>query len=196
MQARVQGGRSNSKIRFASNEFKLVPRNMDPRPGLNIGILLGLRREKLPPVVGALWRDFTPSPLPEGSYLPLPHKKAKSIYLRLLTNVVYKSISRGAQYVTLQIYFPHPIWGIILFCNPTHKTETRTANRWGTTNSKPPGPIIMMGQSKTPTTSQIIFIRLFPVRVQRCYVFLPATVNCVIMLSQNHFEPFSWAKLA
>jgi len=37
----------------------------------------------------------------------------------------------------------------VLFCNPTHKTETGTANRWETTNSKPPGRIIMMGQSET-----------------------------------------------
>jgi len=156
-----------------------------PGPGLNIGLGLGLRREKLPPpVVGAVWRNFTPSPFPEGSYPHLPHKKAKNTYLRLLTNVVHKSISRGTQYVTLQKYFPHPSWGIILFCNPTHKTETRTANRWGTTNSKPPGPIIMMGQSQTPTTSQIVFIRLFSVRAQCCCVFLPATVKL-----RNYAEP-------
>jgi hypothetical protein len=62
----------------------------------------------------------------------------------------YKSISRGAQYVTLQKYFSHPsLVKYILFCNPTHKTETGAANRWGTTNSKPPGRIIMMGQSET-----------------------------------------------
>jgi len=33
------------------------------------------------------------------------------------------------------------------FCNPTHKTESETANRWETTNSKPPVPIIMVGWS-------------------------------------------------
>jgi hypothetical protein len=142
-----------------------------PDRGLNIGLCLGLRREKLPPVVGALWRDFTPSPLHQGSYPPLAHKKAKNTYLRLLTNVVYKRISNGAQYVTLHKYFPHPSWGLILFCNPTQKTETRTANRLGTTNSKPPGPIIMMDQSETPTTSQIIFIRLFSVGAQRVCAF-------------------------
>jgi hypothetical protein len=39
----------------------------------------------------------------------------------------------------------------LLVCIPTHKTETRTANanRWETTNSKAPGPIIMIGQSET-----------------------------------------------
>ncbi len=39
------------------------------------------------------------------------------------------------------------------FCNPTNKTETGTANTWGTTNSKPHGPIIMMGQSETLSSS-------------------------------------------
>ncbi len=43
-----------------------------------------------------------------------------------------------------------------VFCNPTHKTETGTTNRWGT--SKPPGPIIMIGQSETLSTSHIICI--------------------------------------
>ncbi len=35
----------------------------------------------------------------------------------------------------------------------THKTKTGTANRWETANSKPPRPIIMIGQSKTGSTS-------------------------------------------
>jgi len=40
------------------------------------------------------------------------------------------------------------------FATPTHKTETGIANRWGmTTNSKPPGPIIMMGGSETLSRS-------------------------------------------
>jgi hypothetical protein len=41
----------------------------------------------------------------------------------------------------------------VLFCNPTNKTETGRANRWGTTNNKPPGPIIMMSQSETLSSS-------------------------------------------
>jgi hypothetical protein len=32
------------------------------------------------------------------------------------------------------------------FCKPAHKTETWTANTWGSTNSKPLGPIRMMSQ--------------------------------------------------
>jgi hypothetical protein len=41
----------------------------------------------------------------------------------------------------------------VLFCNPTNKTETGTANRRGTINNKPSGPIIMMGQSETLSSS-------------------------------------------
>jgi hypothetical protein len=41
----------------------------------------------------------------------------------------------------------------VLFYNPTHKTEIGTTNQWGITNSKPPRPIIMMGQSKTLSSS-------------------------------------------
>jgi hypothetical protein len=35
---------------------------------------------------------------------------------------------------------------LLLFSNPTRKTKIETANRWETTNSKPPGPIIMANQ--------------------------------------------------
>ncbi len=49
----------------------------------------------------------------------------------------------------------------VLFCNPTHKTETGTANRCRTTNSKPPRPINMMGQSETLSSSQIILLHSF-----------------------------------
>jgi hypothetical protein len=59
------------------------------------------------------------------------------------------------------VYHPAKIFftskfSYLLFCNPTHKTETGTINIRGTSNSKPPGPIIMIGQSETPSTSQII----------------------------------------
>jgi hypothetical protein len=53
----------------------------------------------------------------------------------------------------------------LLFCNPTHKTETGTTTRWGTTNSKPPRRIIMMGQSETLSSSRIIFITLLFLQV-------------------------------
>jgi hypothetical protein len=52
--------------------------------------------------------------------------------------------------VNLPKYFSHPSLIIYFFCNPAHQTETRTADRLELgTNSKPPGPFIMIGQSKT-----------------------------------------------
>ncbi len=67
------------------------------------------------------------------------------------------------------------------FCNPTHKTETGTANRWGTTNSKP----------ANRNTEQLghIYYTLF-CRCRALQRFLPATATRAIMWSQNHFtEP-------
>jgi len=57
--------------------------------------------------------------------------------------------------------------------NPTNKTETGIANRWRTINSKPHGPMIMMGQSETLSSSYIIFITLISAgaQQQRCWVF-------------------------
>jgi len=40
-----------------------------------------------------------------------------------------KSISSSAQYVTLHKHVSHPSLVIHFFCNPTHKTETGTANK-------------------------------------------------------------------
>jgi len=82
-----------------------------------------------------------------------------------------KSISSGAQYVGMwpsENIFHIQLFSCLFFCNPTHKTESGRANRWGTTNSKPPGPIIRMSQSKTLTGSQIIFITLFSAHAHRC----------------------------
>jgi hypothetical protein len=63
--------------------------------------------------------------------------------------------SGGAEHVTLQNYFSHPSLVIYFFPTPPIKLETGTANRWGTTNSKPSGPIIMFDQSKIGNSSQI-----------------------------------------
>jgi hypothetical protein len=65
-----------------------------------------------------------------------------------------KSISSAAQYVTLRKYFSQTSLVMYSFANPSiNKTETGTANRWGITKNKPPGPIIMMGQSETLSSS-------------------------------------------
>jgi hypothetical protein len=60
-------------------------------------------------------------------------------------------------YEPAKIFFTSK-FSYLLFSNPTHKTETGTTNWSGTTNSKPPGSIIMIGQSETLSTSQIICI--------------------------------------
>ncbi len=92
----------------------------------------------------------------------------------------------------------------VLFSNPTHKTETQTTKRWGTTNdSKPPGSIIMTDQSETLSISQIIFITLFSAGTQSCCalyqphhsvqlcgtktIFLSQTGTCWIFFIQFFF---------
>jgi hypothetical protein len=77
------------------------------------------------------------------------------------TIMLYKSISSGAQYVTLRKYISHPSLVADSFASPFRITETGTANRWGTTNSKSPGLIIIwIGQSETPSSNQIILVTL------------------------------------
>ncbi len=53
----------------------------------------------------------------------------------------------------------------LLFHNPTHKTKTATASRWGTANR--------------PETNLLCFALL---------CLLPPSANCAKMLGQNHFE--------
>jgi hypothetical protein len=68
-----------------------------------------------------------------------------------------------------------------------------TAN-WGTTNSKPPGPIIMMDQSsETLSSSQILFYYTLFYRCIELMYLLPATANGAIIVQS---KPNSWAKPA
>ncbi len=94
-----------------------------------------------------------------------------------------KSIPSSVQYVTLKTVFYTSKFRYLLSCNPSHETETR----WGTTtNSNPPGPIIMMSQSETLSSIQIIFITLFGTFTNLLCV-LPANAKCTNMLSRNQF---------
>jgi hypothetical protein len=70
----------------------------------------------------------------------------------------------------------------LLFCTPTHKTETETANRWETTNSQPLAPIIMIRQSETRSNSQILFITLFSGAQLCCTFHQPQQANCANMV--------------
>jgi len=74
----------------------------------------------------------------------------------------------------------------LTFYNPTNKPQCWTANSWGTTNSKPHGPINMMGQSEILSRHQIIYITLFSAGVQHCCAFYQPTQSV----------QFCWAKPA
>ncbi len=85
----------------------------------------------------------------------------------------------------------HILVSSILFHNLTHKTKTGTANSWETTNSKPPGPIIVIGQSETMSSYHIISIILFSSRCTALLCPLPASTHYA---KNARSKPFSWAK--
>ncbi len=93
-------------------------------------------------------------------------------------------------------YFSHPSFGYLLFSNLTHKTKIKNANMWETTNSKPPGPIIMVAWSETRKqqqsvaagVSQIISVwTLSLAGVSLCCAVSSLSKLCKKMLGQNHF---------
>jgi hypothetical protein len=75
-------------------------------------------------------------------------------------STVLEHLQRCSECDTAKIFLTSK-FSYLPFSNPTHKNKTGTANSWETTNSKPPGPVIMIGQSQTGSGSQIIFITLF-----------------------------------
>ncbi len=89
----------------------------------------------------------------------------------------------------LKKYFSHPSLVIYSFATPPIKVKLGQQIGGGTMNSKPLAPIIMMGQSKILSSSQIPFITLFSPSVA-----VPCTSHTasklVITPTQNHFlEP-------
>ncbi len=56
----------------------------------------------------------------------------------------------------------------------------------GTTNSKPPGPIIMIDQSEILSSSQVQFITLL-LRRTTLLCFLPAKAKCTNLVQKNQF---------
>jgi len=80
----------------------------------------------------------------------------------------------------------------LLFCNPTDKTKTETANRWGSTNSKPPGSIIMMGQSEKVIRVRSYLLHSF-LHVQSSGE--PCTSHYTLH-TYAEAKPMSWAKPA
>jgi hypothetical protein len=69
------------------------------------------------------------------------------------------------------------------------KLKLGQQHKWGTTNSKPPGRIIMIGQSETLSSSHTTYIRLFSAAGSyHCCAFFNSHHKTVeIMLNQNQF---------
>jgi hypothetical protein len=63
--------------------------------------------------------------------------------------------------------------------NPINKTET--AYTWGTTNTKPPGPIIVIDQAEILSRSQVQFITLSLGGAQ----LSPATASCTNLVQKS-----------
>jgi hypothetical protein len=61
----------------------------------------------------------------------------------------YEHLQQSDQYVTLQKCFVHRSLVIHFFPTPAITTKRGTANRYEITNSRPPGPIIMISHSET-----------------------------------------------
>jgi hypothetical protein len=70
----------------------------------------------------------------------------------------------------------------LLFSKSTHKTKIGTTNRWEITNSNPPGPIIMIGESETGSTSQI-----YPWSKVVCFVLF--CFSCWDLTNSSPFVP-------
>jgi hypothetical protein len=83
----------------------------------------------------------------------------QTLGFKILEFRVFEHLQRCSVCDPAKIFFTSN-FSYVLFCNPTNKTETGTKDRLGTSNNKPPGPIIMMSQSETLSSSWIIFIKL------------------------------------
>jgi hypothetical protein len=57
----------------------------------------------------------------------------------------------------LQKYFSLSSFSYLSICNPTHKTNTGTANRWETTKSNASGAIKLSSQSESGSSQSIQF---------------------------------------
>jgi hypothetical protein len=100
---------------------------------------------------------------------------------------------RASPEVLLQKYFSPPSLDILTFCNPAHKTETDTANRWETSNSKPPGRIIRIDQSETGTNKWDHIYCTLLWQVHSFAVLLTSLSKTIkVIMGQNHIAQPSW----
>jgi len=73
---------------------------------------------------------------------------------------------------TLKNYFSHPSFSFFtFFFFPTPPIKLKLGGGGETTNSKPPGPIIMIDQSEILSRSHIKFITLFSASAENCCAF-------------------------
>jgi hypothetical protein len=99
------------------------------------------------------------------------------------TIVLYKSISSGAQYVTLREYISHPSLVIDSFASPPVSLKRGQQIGGRTTNSKSPGLFVMIGQSETLSSNQIILVTLFSAGASTAALFTSNGNMC------NYMEP-------
>ncbi len=78
------------------------------------------------------------------------------------------------------------------FGNPTNKIEIGTAYTRGTTNNKPPGPIIIIDQLEILSLSQVQFITLGFWRCTTVFSTLPALTSCTNLVQKNQFPELNW----
>ncbi len=106
----------------------------------------------------------------------------------LLCNVRHLGYPRGAQYVTLQKHFTRPSLAFYFCGTPPYKTKIVTANGWEATNSKPPGPIIIFGQSeKQGPSGKSYLLHSFLAGAQRWLPFSSLSKLYKYACSKNHF---------
>jgi hypothetical protein len=81
------------------------------------------------------------------------------------------------------------MFSFFFFGNPTN--ETGTANTWRPTNSKPPGPIIVIDQSEILSRSHVQFITLFSGGAQLCCAFHQPRQAARIWCKKTNFLSYS-----
>ncbi len=119
------------------------------------------------------------------------------MFIWTLRHHALQHLKHCSQYDLAKIFFTSK-FSCLFFSNPTNKTETGTRNRWGTTNSKPPGPIDYDGLFRnTDQQSDHIYYTLFctcmHTGAERCCCAFYQQATCGIMRSQqNQFPEPNW----
>ncbi len=88
---------------------------------------------------------------------------------------LYGLMSRQIFFIWTRSHFSY-----LLFSNPTHKTKIGTANMWEITSCKTPGAVIMIGQSETGRSTQLILILLFSIRCEALLCCVPPALANVL----------------